>query len=176
VASPAPAVNPRLSIPSSRPTRLYREIVRALRGDPTLDRVVKTWRTWDGTPVSDDRQITAAMCPYVEAMPALNGLGPPDNLTQEATLRVDFTIATSGYFVEDVMDLWTLVEHAVYPRDQTLNREVRHRLALLGATTTPVQIVLPAAPDARSGGGVMLGNGAISLTYNIQGNQVAGVH
>lgn len=163
-----PEVNQRLKVPSCRRSKLYREIMRRLMSDTTLKRVVKTWRVWDGTAVSDD-ELAASMCPFVRATPHGGGGQNRDNISQRGVVRVELEIATAGLNAEDCMDLWDCVENVVFPSVQADEADIRTALREMGADGTPVKITEPAAfaPDIE--GGLMRAVGAFTVTYRIQG-------
>lgn len=164
---PVPTTNARLKIPSSRRSRMFREIVRRLMADATLARVVETWQTMDGTPANND-PITAGNSPAVRLMIGGAGSGNRDNLSQRGLLEIDVEIVTPGLVQDDVVDLWEAVVNVVFPADQAAEAAVRNALFELGGDRTSVKITSPAtARDAEAG--VMRATGAFAVNFRIQG-------
>lgn len=166
-ADPVPTVNTRLRVPTSRRSALYREIVRRLKADPTLARVVKTWRVWDGTATTDDEP-TASACPYVRVTPYGAGGANRDNISQSGTLRFELEVCAAGLNAEDVFDLWNCVENVVFPRDQAAAAALRLALVALGSKGTDIKIGDPASV-ASVEAAFMRAVGSFSIDYRIQG-------
>lgn len=164
-----PDVNPRLGLPSSRRSRLFREIVRMLRADADLDAAVRTWQAWDGDQDADDDP-PASACPCVRLTPQGGPAETRDNISQQGTLRWDVEVWTAGLDAEDPLDLWAAIENVIFPADVDEQRSIRDRLRSLGGTGTDIKVSEPAQISrVGPGGAVMKAEGGFTYTYRIQG-------
>jgi hypothetical protein len=166
--APVPSVNERLRLPSSRRSRIYREIARRLMADPTLARTVKTWRVWDGRSESDD-PITTSQCPFVRLTPYGGGAENRDNISQRGTLRVEVEMATAGLNIEDVFDLWDAMEDVLFPSSQAAGSQLRDALNALGGERKDIKVSDPASIATDISGGLIRAVGSFTYVYRIQG-------
>lgn len=115
-------------------TMVFRKIESILRNDPTLKRVVKTWRTWEGK-TTDVEPLTPIGGPAIRLTP-VNGEERfvfPD--AQKGQLIVGIEAAVAGTFVDDPTNLWWAIERAIYPPDQTARQNIQQALNQAGSTT-----------------------------------------
>lgn len=165
---PVPVTNPRLGIPSSRPTRMFREIVRSLQANPDLRRVIKTWHVWDGQG-ADDSPATGNV-PMLAIQPSLSASGTRDNISQGGLLIVGVTLWTLDLCADDPMDIWDRVQNVVFASDNAVDRDYRARLRDLGGMGVTVKIEQPMSMRRLPENGAILeSSGSFSTTYRIQG-------
>lgn len=164
---PVPTNNPRLKLPSSRRSRIYREICRRLMADARLKHAGVRWQVWDGS-AGDDDPVSGSMCPLVRLTPYGESGGMRDNISQRGALRVEAELFTAGSNVEDVFDLWSVMEDVLYPSDQAAEAAVRDALHALGGERTPVRLGDPAVVESL-GAGLLRAAGNFTVTLRIQG-------
>ena len=149
-------------------TRALNEFVRQLQ---RLSRngLVKTWRAWDGTPVSDD-EVSAAMCPVVRL--TVDGGQASLSATSSGTFtyvqdtRLPISVETwvEGYKQTDALDLWGELREAIFSQDEATREARTAALAAAGVLDviedTPV---LPQGVQAFDGAGLIYSKGQITL-------------
>jgi hypothetical protein len=164
-----PEANPRLGIPRSRRSAIFRLAVAKLKTDEQLGRVVKTWQAWEGT-TKDADDITTSMCPAIRVtLTGTNGL-PRDNASQQSRVVMLVEVWTRGSNVEDPCDMWSLVENCLYPNSTADQTTLRSEFQAIGAIRSDWKIDQPAIVTVREAGEVMLkAEGSLSIPYSIQG-------
>lgn len=128
----------------------FRAIVDILREDPVLSRVVKVWRTQDGSPG--------------EFMPPANGQLPmiaispipsPSEMMGIDQTRINFGVRvylfTEGTCVDDLFALWEAVEDAISTEKPFRNTTVHDYLCKVLDPAGPagVMVLRPSAPAFR---------------------------
>jgi hypothetical protein len=162
--------NPRLKIPQSRHTTAFREIEQVLRSNPTLSKVVKTWKTWRGTANSNDRAgISVGLLPWVKLTPNVGPQSWATNRQQESQLNVQVEIATDGTCVDDPLDLWDAMRRALFPVDNDEGATMRQRLKDAGAhsgVVTLSQVPYDPTPEAEASD-ILVARGTITLNVRV---------
>ena len=164
-------MTPKLPLEDVVETRLYRLFVEVVRNDPTLSKVVKTWKDWSDS-AHDRVQITSAgQLPAVEFWPGAGReqFASPDAM--KAELLIDVRVATAGLLIDNCWNLWGAVLRAVRPRDNVaaiiLNRRFQEAGAETGRflVTRPAFATPPAPKDAANNSGAFEASGTFSLAY-----------
>lgn len=107
--------------PESRETAVFAEVARHLKADGPLASVVRTWRTWDGSPKSDDPP-SADQCPMVRLTPTarpiglLASRGDGEHSATDEALGVVIETWVAGFDAREPMNLWGLVRRALLSR------------------------------------------------------------
>jgi hypothetical protein len=119
-----------LNLPPSPVRRVYREIVRTLQADATLDRAVRTWRVWDGR--DKVLEVSRAQCPALMLTPTGGAERGRGATGYQGALLIDVRLAVPGTNWDDLADLWYAVQKALYPTDDTTSTAIRVALDALG--------------------------------------------
>lgn len=160
-----PEINDRLNVEKRRPTLLFEELVRRLRAE--IGHVVRVWSDAQDGPLRDDEP-TPSMCPFARLVPTIANGTTRDNVSQSAVLQVNVLLAVEGFVDTDLFDVWGLFEDVVYPADVTSQKDYRLLNTGLGSIATDWKIVQPVTLADR-GGGMVVGNARLEITYRIQG-------
>lgn len=126
---------PQLDLNDSPRTAVFREVETILRADPTLRRVVKCWRSWQGVPGDAQELSPAAGGPAVRLTPvgSEEQFQFPD--AQTGTLTIGVEAAVAGTCVDDVLNLWWAIERAIYPADQAAKFAIQQAIQQAGSKT-----------------------------------------
>ncbi len=102
-----------LDIPDGIRSTVYSIIVAQLQTDPALAAIVTNgWRTY--LDESDDMPIGEDSLPAIEILPFGSAATPATLVTQDSPMGIAVNIATEGLDVRDLMNLWELVEAALW--------------------------------------------------------------
>lgn len=156
----------RLSLPDSPETTLYRAIVKVLQNDPALQRIGVKWGIWNDTE-EDMREISPAICPYIELSPAPGDTGWREENQHATDFNIDIFVTVEGSCADDLLNLWGAIRSALFPPDGSAQRDAVD--AYLGPKTIngsftrqPFQIVpLPGSPR------MLQGEGSLKLRMNV---------
>lgn len=148
-------------------TRALNEFVRQIQR-LSRDGLVKTWRTWDATPVSDD-EIAASMCPVVRitvdgSQASLSATSATDSVYVQDT-RIPLSIETwvAGYDQRVPLDLWGELREAIFHQTEATRLARTDSLAALGVLDVIEDVpVLPQGVQAFEGG-VIYSKGQVTL-------------
>jgi hypothetical protein len=145
---------PKLALEPSPHSLAFRGLVRILRADPTLRKVVRTWFVWDGSP-DDAMEPCEATCPSLALAPAASAdrwLGP-SGFTGDLVVNLELLVA--GSRVDDALDLYHAVKRAVYPEDDAKRTAVRAALVAAGVVTGEPEFAGDAAPEVLAGASLL---------------------
>lgn len=159
-----------LKLPTCRAAALYDLLESRLRDDATLKRVVKEWRSWQGT-AKDRTAPTAQMCPFVRLTPESDPLKwwAVTTLEGRLTLRVD--VGVPGNNPRDVLNLWDAVCRAMYPADAALRLAFHAALRAAGGHTGQPEFTQAAFDDAPGESeNVLTAVGRIAVAYRFDLN------
>lgn len=129
--------------PGSPRTQLFRAIVAILQADPDLSAAVETWNVWDGD-TTDKQGFSSGTGVSIELLPK-----PVESQwMSEQSFRGDFIVNVGmmipGANIDDVLDLWYLIERAFYPTDATQRTTVQSTLRSNGSYTGLISFLQPA--------------------------------
>ena len=157
---------PKLDLDQSPHSKVYAEIVRTLRDDPTLSAVVKTWSFADGSP-TDLQSPTVGQCPSVTLRPAEGPerfYGPQGMI---GPLFVDIAVAVAGTDAAAAMNLYWAIRRAFYPRNNAaLCTAIHQALVAAGAEAHYVLQFTQGRYTARESaddGAIWIAQGQITL-------------
>jgi hypothetical protein len=156
--------SPKLKLPTTAETALFRMLERTLVSDATLDRVVKTWRAFHGRP-DDKADMTEAQCPWVRLSLQPTGLSFYTPSSMEGQLDVIVELAVSGTCLDDLHNLYGAILRAVYPTDAAARLTMQNRFRSAGARTgqwLPSQLAYDPTPGLE---GILMGRGTMRITY-----------
>jgi hypothetical protein len=162
------AVNPKLSLPTCPPVALFRLIEHKLRNDPTMKRVVKTWRTWEGGP-DDENPPAIASTPYIHLTPTAGDEKWWAASTLLGTLRIDIDIEVEGTCVDDMLNLWFALQRALYSADQAARLALQVKLQKGGAHSGLIAFNTPTFVGSGNKA-TMKATAAVSLEYRFDVN------
>lgn len=171
---PGPTILPvrnALKLPTSPRMALFRLIDQRLRADPTLERTVKEWRSWQGVP-DDAKPFGQGQLPAVRLTPRSGPEGWWASDSQKGTLFVMAEVITPGLCADDLDNLWFAIERALYPVDPAARNAWVATLQAAGAWKGLVQLAQPAF-DGRpemGGDGRLDGQGMLSIEFRINAN------
>ncbi len=155
----------RLALSDSIETTAFRAVVKVLQSDPTLKRVGVHWGAWDDTD-EDMREISPALCPYVELSPSPGDTGWSEENQHKTNFNIDIFVTVAGSCADDVLNLWGAIRSALFPLDGSTQRDAVD--AYLGPkiingsfTRQPFQIV-PLPGSVR----MLQGEGTLTLRIN----------
>jgi hypothetical protein len=142
-----------LKTPQSVWSAVFRRIVRQLKDDPDVRRVVgaQNLRSWEGVPADKAPLTPGAGAPLVRVTPQPDHVGWYSPDAQVGLLIVRVELAVLSLCIDDVIDLWDLLVGALQPGDGTLASD----LVALGAETGEIVFTDPATdprPDASPEG------------------------
>lgn len=155
--------------PAGCRSNAFRELVRVLGADPGLRVVVKTWKTWEGSP-ADEQPPASGNMPWVRltpvGLPALRKGQYAPNLPGVITLsplRVLVETAVAGPRIDDAMNLWERFEAALWPADHAARTALVARFAAVGVRD--VRLLQPALPTGvdNVSAALIVSDGAIQL-------------
>lgn len=134
---------------------MYGILVRTLRDDPVLKGVIHPggWNTYlDGdeadAPTGEDS------LPSIELLPFGLAASPASLVTQEAPFGIGISVATEGVDVRDLLNLWELVEGALWKGDglRALLPRLKAALVDLGrGQVATVNLTNPAVTASQPG-------------------------
>jgi hypothetical protein len=107
---------PKLPLPTSPRTSVFRALVKILKNDPTFSNAVPAdnLRTWSGS--SHDTMVPSySGSPFVRLTPT-NGpetFWSPNSMRGDLLIRVEMLVP--GTNVDDPQNLWYAIEKAIYP-------------------------------------------------------------
>lgn len=120
-----------LNLPDVPEARLWETLKSALKGDPTLQSVVATWRTWEGGD-EDDAPPTREQMPWVRLTPQPGPIAETEVDQYTLRLRVMVEMAVSGTDADDILKLWGAIRTALQRTNpffgtgpETLTRQLR---------------------------------------------------
>lgn len=131
--------------PTSVYSQVFRRIVKQLETDSRFRSAVGDLRSWRGQPNDAAPLTPSAGRPIVRLTPRpqQGAWYSPDTQVVSLIIHVEFAIAS--YAVEDVLDLWDLLEAALRPGVGTLAQD----LVALGAETGEILFSDPAYDHKR---------------------------
>jgi hypothetical protein len=112
-----------------------------LTNDPTLARVVSTWRVWDGSG-NDAEEPTVKQMPWVRLAPRAELTQPEAVLLSTSGMAVDFDVALAGTRGVDLMDMAWAVVKAALPDDLTARLQIEQDAKGVGVYS--VKLIQPA--------------------------------
>lgn len=125
--------NPQIKgLPPATPAVLFRIVERALKTDPILSNVVRTWRSWEGDP-KDVEPPAKGNAPWVRMTPRISAENWWAQSTQKGTLFIDFDLWLDGTCIDDLLNLWWAMQRAIYSPDAATRNALQTRLNSKGA-------------------------------------------
>jgi hypothetical protein len=166
------AATPKLSLPVSPRTSVFRALVRVLRSDEILRRTIRPEHllTWEGQS-RDKEPLARGNSPALRLtpMPGAATWWSPDAMIGPLTVAVE--AVTPGLCVDDVLNLWTVIERAIYPTDLAARNTIQGALRAAGAETGLVEFTQPAmVADADSEEGCFTAAGQMRVMVLLEFN------
>ena len=98
-------------------TKLYRAAAFIMKSDETLNRVVKTWGTWDASNRDTESRLittkpTANMLPLIRLRPVPEVNSPATMNQTINTMRIDIEAYTNGLDGDDILNLWGAIRES----------------------------------------------------------------
>ena len=164
----------RLNIPEDLTYRskAFRAVISHLQADGILQSVVSNWATWDGLDVELDVSLpTDTQCPWIRLTPFPEQQEPGAVDIDHAALVIMIELATEGTRVDNLMDLWEIVERRLNSDSQTVSGQDLHRYLQMNFRVHRTQIIRPSfgyvqgSSPAQSG--MMYGRGAFHMFLDI---------
>lgn len=142
-----------LDLPNSPSTLVWRLVVAQLQADADLDRVIRTWITWDGAPNCNvDLASDAVQGPALRIYPTEGPMAWYSADQQVLPLNIAVEATVLGMDVEDILNLQGALVRALYPDDPTAERAFEQALVAAGAETGCVEFSQPVTePHATAG-------------------------
>ena len=157
-----PLAYPKIALPDVEETIAFRTVDTILRGDPTLQRVVKCWNSFRGDS-TDTMGPTPATCPYLQLAPVAMASKWEAESQHNMPMGVRIAVAVNGSNVDQIMNFWGFIRRALWPGDperelaiQTLAAQAR----ITRPTLTAQGYVWQVQPD---GGRILMGVGTLNL-------------
>lgn len=114
-------------------SRVYEYLARTMRADPTLDRVVRSWRIGlDGPAATELREPSINEYPAIVLTPSFGFTEFYCSSAFIGPLNVRIVLAVAGTDARDPMDLYMAVVKSIYPDDATDRQTIHQRLVALG--------------------------------------------
>jgi hypothetical protein len=157
--------------PSGPRSAAFRAFAALLQSSPTLRRVVKTWRTWDGTP-NESADPTAAECPWVRLTPSPMhqtrlALGTAGATASDSPIVVTIETAVAGTNVDDSMNLADAIHRVISGQEPGASAAFANAAASLKAAGVR-DIEFEAVPwVANTGGTLAVAKGHAVLIQNL---------
>jgi hypothetical protein len=127
-------------------TIVFGEVVKALKADPVLRRVVKTWLTY--TDEADEPADDTSNYPSIELLPFGEPALALTQVQQEAPMGITVILSTDGMDVRDNLNLWGVFSDALFKGDgqAALSKRIRDALVAsnLGSHFISLRIAVPA--------------------------------
>lgn len=157
---------PSLDLNTSPRISVLRLVETILKNDPTLKRVVKTWRTYKEKPGQSAPFGTDLPLPAIRITPAT---GPdmwryPDAFV--GALYLNFEMLIQGQEAEDVFNLWYALCVAMYPGGGGTQTNIQ-ALQVAGANSGLVEFSAPAF-DPTPDGSMWLAVGQMKIDVRLQ--------
>lgn len=133
--------------PSDPRAQAFRAVVAVLQRSPPLRNLGAVWQTYDGTPTPKAGQDTDR--PWIELEPSLGPTQPLaltgflGQVTVETPVLVKVRTRTQGSLADNSINLWGLVEAALFPADPMARGKVWQELRANGVND--LEVVQPAA-------------------------------
>lgn len=167
-----PPSNPKLRAPQTARVALFRLIDQQLRADAALRSAVKTFRSWQGE-AGDRTEPSLQQAPWLRLSIAGGPVAPWAASTQLGTLAVRVELWVAGSCLDDLDNLWGLVERACYPADPAARLAFQARLRAAGAHTGQVRLQQPAFDPGPAGDDHLEGVAHLALDYRFDQNPAA---
>ena len=156
---------PSLDLNTSPRISVLRLVETILKNDPTLKRVVKTWRTYKEKPGQNAPFGTDLPLPAIRITPAT---GPdmwryPDAFV--GALYLNFEVLLQGQEAKDVFNLWYALCNAIYPGGTGTNANIQ-ALQIAGANSGLVEFSAPAY-DPTPDGNMWLAVGQMKIDVRL---------
>jgi hypothetical protein len=156
-----------LDLNTSEMVAVYDRILLILRNDPTMKRVVKTWRSWRELPGQHGPFSTDSPLPAIRVTP-VNG---PEQWryphAMVGPLYLNFEILLLGSDVRDAMNLWRAMQIAIYPGGTGTFTNIQ-ALQAAGANSGMAEFTVPAYDDTPDGANLLAkGQMKIDVKFNL---------
>jgi hypothetical protein len=133
-----------------------------LRGDPTLQRVVRTYNSFTGES-GDSLGPSPATCPYLQIAPKPTA----SKWEAEGMHNMPFTVviaaAVNGTDVDQLMNFWGHVRRALWPADPTRNLAIQTLVAKARITRPTMTMQGFGAQPQRDGGHLLVAMGSLNV-------------
>ncbi len=139
-----------LRLADSPYTIIYELLVKQLKDDPVLKRVVKPtgWITYTDIGGEAPGAVAATgTLPSIETMPLAEPAMPLSTTRQDAPLGITIILTTAGQDVRDNLNLWGAVSDAIFQGDgqAALGARIRAALAATGRSDfLSIRLAVPA--------------------------------
>jgi len=169
--------DPYLNVDNETSTRGFLEFANRIQTDAVLSDVVRTWivpgrSNQDLIDQLGDNPalITLEQCPCVELWPQPRDGQLWANVLQKSTLEIRIRIFLAGNRPLSAINLWGLVQKAVYPQDASISQQLRAALGAIGFNGEPALLSQPTITIEQKGERLRTrADGAISASYRIRG-------
>jgi hypothetical protein len=145
------ASSPKLDLPTSPRTAVFRAMETIVRQNPVFERVVKPdrFRTWEGHP-RDIKPFSYQEAPCLRWTPVnmAEKFETPDMMTGDLLLNCEVIVA--GSCSDDLTNFWWMLELCFYPGGQS-NNVIQQTLRNAGAHTGLVTFTQPAYDPGPDG-------------------------
>lgn len=93
--------------------QLFRAVEQVIRDDPTLSKVVKTWRSFEGHP-DDWTPPTPDQCPWVRLKYLAAANRPAGSVRSMIPIVIQVEVAVAGSLQNDIVNLWEAIEDSLF--------------------------------------------------------------
>ena len=163
--------NPKLPLNECPWVTVFRLIDVTLRSDPDLQRVVRTWQSWEGD-TGSAQEIAIAAAPAIQLTPVMGeeSYWAADSMQGDLVIQVYMVIP--GYCSDDVGNLWFAIEKALYPNTPQTNAAYIYRLQQAGAHKGLIIFSRPAtfAADQAGQDGCLRAQGSMKISVRLNIN------
>lgn len=151
---------PVVTLPPCEHDTAFAAIVGFLRRDPVLNRYVKTWQVWAGTPKDGDAAVPEA-CPLLRITPVVaGGCKRFDNTTHYEPFDLVVELVVPGNQALALTRFWAQVRRVLFPSDPTVAATFDAAMQAAGVTELHIRSAptgLIYSPDPRGPAQVDLG-------------------
>jgi hypothetical protein len=159
---------PKLDIPTSQETAVFRVVDQVLSNDPALAATINTYLSWRGTNL-DTIEPALNLCPFLRISPVTVQTQWATEIQHLARPSIIFEIATVGTNYDNLGNVWGLIRAAFFPQSMAAARDAVQttlRGPLGDLVTKPTIRLLAFGPfggDEGGNGAMLVGRGTIEF-------------
>lgn len=154
---------PRLSIPTSQETAIFRAFDRVLQNDPLLSTTIQTYLSWSGT-IGDTWEPALSLCPYLRISPFPTSSEWATEIQHRSPQTIHLEVAIQGTRFDELGNLWGLIQAALFPQNDPVHRDaVRTILMDAGVTKPTIRLSAFGSQVDNENNYMLIGRGSIEF-------------
>jgi hypothetical protein len=153
---------PKLALPDVEETIAFRAVDSILRGDPTLQRVVRQFNSFNGES-ADTFGPTPATCPYLQLSPRPSASKWEAEGMHNMPFSVVIAAAVNGSDVDQLMNFWGHIRRALWPADPARNLAIQTLVAKARITRPTMTMQGYGSQLQKDGGRLLVAQGSLNV-------------